>query len=391
MRKNRSKLLPVSLVTLALALGACGTTDSAERDDDAPAAEQASGTLRLKGVCPNTVVVQTDWAPEAEHGALYRLLGPGFTVDASRKRVKGPLVAGGKDTGVQLEVRAGGPAIGFQLVSSQMYQDTSIHLGQVFTDQQVSLSATQPTVAVVAPLDLNPQMIMWDPASHPDWKTIEDIGRTDTKVLYSKAAPYMDYLTGEGILRRSQIDGSYDGAPASFVASGGKIAQQGFATSEPYLYEKVLRQWRKPVKFQLIHDTGYPVYPSALAVRKGKKAELAPCLKRLVPMIQQSQVDYLNDPKATNKVIVDLGAKYRLGFDYSPQQADFSVRQLRKLRIVGNGSDKTLGDFETKRVQRIIDVVSAAATRGGKKVQSGLASGDIATNEFIRASIGLRR
>src|SRR6266542_4395036 len=68
----------------------------------------------LAGVCPATVVVQTNWFPQSEHGAAYRLVGPGYRIDAAHKRVTGPLVAGGHDTGVRIEVRAGGPAVGFQ-------------------------------------------------------------------------------------------------------------------------------------------------------------------------------------------------------------------------------------------------------------------------------------
>ncbi|MGH3449246.1 MAG: ABC transporter substrate-binding protein, partial [Haloechinothrix sp.] len=314
-------------------------------------------------------------------------LGRDRTIDAERKRVTAPLVASGKDTGVKLEVRAGGPAVGFQTVSSQMYLDPAITLGQVITDEAVNLSATQPTVAVVAPLDINPQMIMWDPQTYPDFSTIADIGRTDTTVLYFESVSYMEYLLGSKILRRSQVDGSFDGSPANFVAAGGKIAQQGFATSEPYLYEKVLKQWKKPVKFQLIHDTGYPVYPQSLSIRADKKKDLTPCLKKLVPIIQHAQVDYLKEPEATNKLIVDLVDKYKVGFTYSLNQAEFSVQQQLKLRIVGNGPDQTLGNFETSRIERTIKIL-ARILEAQKKPRPDLTPNDIATNEFIDPAIG---
>ena len=67
----------------------------------------------LRGLCPSTVVVQSSWYPQVEHAAVYQLLGRGYRVDARRKVVTGPLVAhGGVDTGVRIEIRAGGPAIG---------------------------------------------------------------------------------------------------------------------------------------------------------------------------------------------------------------------------------------------------------------------------------------
>ena len=56
-----------------------------------------------------------------------------------------PLVAGGTDTGVELEIRSGGPAIGFQQVSAQMYADKTITLGLVSTDEAIQNSAQQPT------------------------------------------------------------------------------------------------------------------------------------------------------------------------------------------------------------------------------------------------------
>ena len=153
------------------------------------------------------------------------MLGPNPKVDTQHKRVTGPLVVEGKDTGVQLEVRTGGPSIGFEPVSSQMYKDTSITLGQVSTDEAIRFSNKQATQAVVAPMEKSPFMIMWDPATYPQVNTIADIGKTDTKVLYFEGDTYMAYLTGTKVLKKSQVDGSYDGKPANFVAANGKIAQ----------------------------------------------------------------------------------------------------------------------------------------------------------------------
>ena len=50
-------------------------------------------------------------------------------------------------------MRLGGPSIGFEPVSSQMYKDTSITLGQVSTDEAIRFSDGQPTQAVVAPME----------------------------------------------------------------------------------------------------------------------------------------------------------------------------------------------------------------------------------------------
>jgi hypothetical protein len=386
---SRNRTLPLLAAALSLALIAAACSSGTSQTGGSSNAPAASGAQSLKGVCPDPVVVQTDWWPEPEHGATYQLLGAGYKLDTGKKRVTGPLVSQGKDTGVKIELRAGGPAIGFQQTSAQMYLDKSITLGFVFTDTAVQLSAKQPTLAVVTPLDINPQMIMWDPKVHPDFHTIADIGQTNTKVLYFKGSTYMDYLIGSGILRKNQVDGSYDGSPATYVASGGKVAQQGFATSEPYVYQYQLPQWRKPVAFQLINDTGYPVYASALSIRSDAKSQLSNCLKRLVPMFQQAQIDYVKNPGPVNKLIVQIDKDYKSGYPMDEGLAQFTATQELKLGIVGNGSDKTLGNFDMNRIKRTIDIVGPIYAAQKQPVKAGLTPQDIVTNEFINPSVSL--
>jgi len=379
----------IGMVTLAMVLVASGCSGGASSDAGAaPAA--ASQQVNLKGVCPDPVVVQTPWVPQAEHGALYELLGPGYRVDTAHKRVTGPLVAhGSKPTGVRIELRAGGPAIGFQSAAQTMYLDPAITLGEVATDDAITASARQPVTAVVAPFELAPYMLMWDPRVHPDWHTIGDIGQTDTKVLYFQSATYMDYLLGSGILRRAQVDGSFDGSPSRFVASGGKIVQQGFATNEPFVFEHLLPNWHRPVAFQLINDSGYPIYPEAVVVRADRLGKLAPCLRRLVPMLQQAQIDYLAHPEPVNKVIVGLNDRYKVGFPYTSGQANFSAAQQRKLGIVGNGPDRTLGNFDVARIQRVLGIVVPILTGRKQPVKPDLKPEDLVTNQFIDPNIGL--
>src|SRR5690606_16048528 len=235
----------------------------------------------LAAVCPDPVVVQSPWWPQSEHGVFYHLVGEGYTIDPDQLSVTGPLVAGGVDTGVQIEIRAGGPAVGFQNAGTVMYTDEEILLGQVATDDAIGLSAEHPVVAVMAPMEVAPYMIMWDPERFPEFQTVVDIGRTDTTVLYFEGATYMDYLVGAGILRAEQIDGGYDGSPSRWLAEDGDLAQQGFATSEPFVYEQELDAWGKPVRFQLIHHTGYPIYAEAIVVRADLLEQHSACLEQL--------------------------------------------------------------------------------------------------------------
>jgi len=395
--RHRMRLAAAATVGAALALTAtaCASSSSSSSvsstsTSSGAAAVPAADNLKAAG-CPSTIVLQTDWNPEAEHGGQYELLGPNPAINAGSKSVTGELVAhGGIDTGVQLQIRAGGPAIGYQTVSSQMYKDSSITLGYLGTDEQISLSQTQPTVAVMAGLEISPQIIQWSPAAHPAWKTIADIGKTSTSVLYYQGASYMDYLIGKGVLKKSQVNGSYDGTPTVFVASGGQDAVQGFATAEPYIWSHDVRSWDKPLKYQLIADAGFNFYQQEIGVRKDKLAALTPCLKKLVPIMQQAIVDYIANPAPAEKLILQLVTAYNNGWVYTQGTADYAVATMKQLGIVGDAPDGTLGAFTDARVQQLISILTPIYAKKGKQTLPGLKPSDIVTNQFVDPSISLK-
>lgn len=400
----------------ALALGACGDDDDggaadteapagteapateAPAETEAPAGTEAPGTTTGGGTgaadlaaagCPNPVVVQTDWNVEAEHGAMYQMVGEGYEVDTDLKAVRGPLVtSGGQETGVDIEIRIGGPAIGFQLPNSQMYQDTDILLGFVSVDDAMANSAEQPTIAVVTPLDKNPQIMMWDPAQFTG-ETIADVAPEVETILYFEGATYIDYLIAEGIVPEDKLDSSYDGTPTRWVASGGRVLQQGFASAEPFIYENEVPEWGQPVAFQLIHDTGWEAYSQALSVRAEAFEENRDCLAALVPVIQQATVDYVNDPGPVNALILELNEQYDTGWVYSQGVADFSVEQQLELGLVGNGPNETIGDFDDARMEDFFSKAAEVLAARGIEMAEGLTPADIYTNEFIDPSIGL--
>jgi hypothetical protein len=386
---TRTVLSVAALCTLGAAtLTACGGSGS-ESAEASSGYSGEIGAVDLSEVCPATVVVQTDWNPEAEHGHLYELLGPDPTIDAGAKSVSGPLFASGEYTGVDVEIRSGGPAIGFQQVTAQMYQDTDIMLGYVDSDQAVQNSANNPTIGVFAPLDINPQMIMWDPATYPDVSGIADLKDEQTRVLYFEGNAYMDYLTGEGILDPAQVDGSYDGSPSNFVAAGGQVAQQGYASAEPFIYENEVDEWGKPVAYELLHDTGYPIYKSMMAVRSAELEDNSACLEMLVPALQQAEVEYFEDPERTNAVIVDAVEQFNTGWVYSAELADFAVEAMLDREIVGNGPDETVGNFDEERVADMVDLVTGIYEEADVELSEDVSADTVATNRFIDTSIGM--
>jgi hypothetical protein len=393
-RSTRGRALAALAAALFLLLSAC-TGDGGGDTDQPTAAAGSSDPKDLRGVCPDPIVIQTSWDPTAESfGALYALLGPNQNIDDKQKRVTAPLTAQGKDTGVKLELRAGGPAIGFEKATTQLYADPKIHLAVPnATDEVIQLSKSQPSLAVLALVDIDPQLILWDPETHPDWNIIADIGQTDATVLYFGGDTFMEYLVGTGILKKSQVDGSFEGSPERFVAERGEVAQSGYATSDPYVLQN-LPEWGKPVKFQLVYDTGYPNYGSLLSIRARDKDRFAPCLKKLVPIVQQSQVDVHTKADVQTRLI-DQTLKIADAYDsknpYTTDSAKFALSQEQKLKLTGDGSppNGTIGDFDMARVQKMIQIVGPIFAAQRKPIKEGLKPEEVATNEFINTSIGV--
>lgn len=339
----------------------------------------------LAGVCPSTIVIQTDWYATPERAAAYQLVGPNGTVDVKKGAYSGPL----GDTGVNVEVRLGGPFLGGQPVPAQMYQDNSITLGLVPTDEQVQAKTKFPLTGVFASLDINPQIVMWDPATYTvnSWK---DVAATGAPILYSEGKLYMDYLVANGYVKKEQLDASYDGTPSRFVAEHGRVMQQGYVSNEPYRWEHDVKGWQKPTGHLLVAQSGYESYPHAWSVRTGELDKLRPCLQKLVPMLQQSEIDYVTNPEPTNQALLRISQTIPDGPPISAAGNTDSVKVQLAEKIVGNGPDNTLGNFDPARVDRSIAQVIPLLKARGQQVPDNLKASDIVTNEFIDPAKGLK-
>ena len=168
-----------------------------------------------EAVCPQNLVIQKDWWPETEHGGTYQLIGAGGESDPSLFTYSGPIdpayAVGGIET---VEIRSGGDAIEFQPVSAVMKTDQDITLGYVNTDDAIQSSPTVEVTAVATTLEINPQMIMWDPEQlDADPADPATIGETGARVLHFGDATYIDWMIANGYLDESQSDPNYGGCP----------------------------------------------------------------------------------------------------------------------------------------------------------------------------------
>lgn len=345
----------------------------------------AHAAADLSSVCPSPLVVQIDWLPQAEQGAIYNMLGDDYTVDKMNQRATGTLMSHGTDTGIKIELRSGGPAIANMTTNMVAYTDPSIHIGIISIPGLVSGYTKAPMIAVLAPYEKSPTAIIWDPETYPDVHTIHDLKEKKVVVSMSPGNKAADALVALDQLSQNELDMTYDSSPANFIAAGGKFAQQAVVTNDPYAYEHVYKQWGKPVRYQLMHDAGFRYYFATASVRTGDLDTLRPCLAKLVPIWQQSIVDYIAGPEAANKRIVDIVKAYDGFWKYTPDVAAYAAETMRRDGLVSNGDDKTLGNFQPKMVDETIAILR----RTGSVIPNDFTADKIFTNEFVDPGIAL--
>ncbi|GAB2469087.1 nitrate ABC transporter substrate-binding protein [Xylanimonas ulmi] len=383
MHHKSRRAVVLGAVALTASLAACSAGEEAAQPAKPASTAAARYATPLADVCPSTVSLQLPWWPQSEYGWAYQLIGPGGVADPETYRYTGPL----GNTGVDLEIRSGGPALGGELPLATLYKDDDVLLGQTTTEDSIAGAAEHPSVSVFTFEQKSPLVFFWG-ADDWDFQTISDIRDAGVTLQAFEGATYLDVLTAKGLLEPGQIDGGYDGTPARFVAEDGRIVSQGIITSEVYSYEHDIPAWDKPVKYVKVGDE-YEAYHSEVAIRSDKLDENRACLEKLVPLLQQAAVDYWTDPASTNQVLLDVVDAFEGAWQLSAGLNDFAVEVALKEGIVANGPDHVFGSHDPARLDRFIADVSPALARQGIAVKEGLTSSDIATNEFLDPSIAL--
>ncbi|WP_420098125.1 nitrate ABC transporter substrate-binding protein [Corynebacterium sp.] len=383
--RRTTRTLTATLGAAALTTGLVACTDDAGSGADVDI-EPAAAEYRLDDVCPENIDVQLQWQPQSDQAGVIGLMGPDYAIDDQSKSTTGSLVFDGGDTGVDLTLRAGGASVGFQSVPDQMYTDESIDLGLVHQDQMVVAADSQRVVGLTPLLKTNPSIVMWDPETHPDWEGIEDIGGTGTSVVVSQDQVFPRWLVAEGLLDQDQLDTSYDGAPARFVADP-SIAQQGFANSEPYRYENEVESWMKPVDYQLVRDVGYDTYGANLTVRPERIEEMSDCLEKLVPMVQQTGKNYVENPQTTNDLIINWVGSDNAFNPYTADEAAASAGTLRDEGIIAPGDDNVWGSYDMEKAQSAIDMLIPVLNGSGSNLPDQIPATDLFDPRFISEDI----
>ena len=220
------------------------------------------------------IVFATDWLAQAEHGGFYQALAEG----TYRKH------------GLDVTIRQGGPQInGLQLVAAGQID---IAMGDGL---QVLSAAEQgvPLVAVAATFQKNPTVLI----AHPGPAKIEDLKGKPIAIGAASNTTFWPWLRQQYGFTDDQKR-PYGFSVQPFLADP-KLAQQGFATSEPFSIEKA---GVRPTVF-LLADLGYPPYSQVLIVTRPAAEKRRDALVRFVRASAEGWKSYLANPAPGNALI----------------------------------------------------------------------------------------
>jgi hypothetical protein len=372
---------------------AAGSATSAAPSDGPGAFAAAHYTTDLSADCPSKLIVQLPWLAEPEYASVYQLIGGGGKMETNS--YTGPLGS----TGIDLQILDGGPGVGFvpiptTLTAGNLVLGVTPDIGLYGIGDAVANSKSFPTTGVLNTFQKDPQNLVYDTGKY-DIKDVDDLvaatkGGAEMYVT-GKFVAYVQYLIGKGVPESVFIEG-FGGDYDKFITSGGSLINQGFSTDTNFRLEKELTQYGKKVGSVYVADLGYDAYPISAFVSTPRLEELTPCLKKLVPLMQQAMVDYMADPTEVNETIAEYndaghGAAYwQTSVEHN--QAAHDVMAADKL--VSNGDDKTLGNDEVGKIQDTIDVLlPILKAQNSETYDPNVTVDDVFTDQFIDPSIGL--
>jgi hypothetical protein len=387
--RARTTTAALLVLSLGVVAAACGSDEEATPATDAPAptdaASDTTAAMADEAVCPENLVIQTDWFPELEHGGTYQLIGPGGTADKGTISYSGP---------VQPQYAVGGlktitiKTVSFDKANSSQLLDGDADMAYIGFGDVIKDSAAIPMVTIMKTLDKDPQMVMWDP-TQLDIQKPEDIATTGASVLHFPGPAYIDYMIGKGYMTADQSDPSYDGSDAKWVAEGGSFIQQGFATNEVYKYENEIN-WKDgapaDVSFYTVGELGFDNYPASLTMLQSRATELDACLTLLVPKMAQAWVDFYNDPTPVMDSMITINETHDGFWGLSPELNAAGIALLEEKEIGANSADGTYCSLDADRASGIYDTVAPIYADQGVEIAPDVTT--LYTNKYCAGAPG---
>jgi NitT/TauT family transport system substrate-binding protein len=262
---------------------------------------------------PTTIRFATDWRAQAEQGGFYEAVANG---EYARRGLDVKIVQGGPGVNVPSLLAAGA-------VEAGMGSNSFIALN--LANEGV------PVKAVAAMMQKDPQVLI----AHPDAgiETIADLKGHPILLSDASVSAFWVWLKSKYGFTDDQVR-KYTFNSAPFLADK-RVAQQGYATSEPYTIEKEAKL--KPKVF-LLADNGYPSYATMILVPQTLIDRNPAAVRAFVEASAKGWHDYLyGDPRPGDALIRKDNP------EMAQDVLDQAREKMRSYGIVDGGDAKTAG------------------------------------------------
>ena len=254
------------------------------------------------------MVFLTNWYAQAEHGGFYQAVAEG----TYRKQ------------GLDVEVKMGGP----QVNVVQLLVGGQADLVMGYDLQTIKLiEQGLPVVTVGATFQKDPAALI----AHPDVKALPDLKTRTLLIGQASETTFWPWLKAKYGFTDDQKR-PYAFSVQQFLVDR-NVAQQGYATSEPYSIEK---GGVKPVVF-LLADAGYPPYAQTIVTTRKVLQEKPELVRKFLQATAEGWRSYLKNPAPGNALIKKA----------NPQMEDellaYGVRKMIEFGLVTGGDAQKQG------------------------------------------------
>jgi NitT/TauT family transport system substrate-binding protein len=277
---------------------------------------------------PVKLVFLTNWLAQAEHGGFYQAVAEGLY----------------RRQGLDVEVRMGGPQV--NVVQLLLAGQADLVMG--YDVQTIGLvEQGLPVVSVAATFQKDPAALI----AHPDVGSIADLKSRTLLIGQASETTFWPWLKAKYGFTEAQKR-PYAFSVQQFLVDR-NVAQQGYATSEPFSIEKA---GVKPKVF-LLADLGYPPYAQTVVTTQRTVRERADVVRRFVLATAEGYRRYLADPAPGNALIRKANPQMEQGL------LAFGVAKIKEFELVGGGDAKTQGllTMTDARWKQTFDFMTAAA------------------------------
>jgi NitT/TauT family transport system substrate-binding protein len=264
----------------------------------------AVATLGISAQAATTIAL--NWFPEAEHGGFFAAQAGGLY----------------KAAGLDVKLLPGGPGVPVLQQVATGRVDFGVSNAD---DVLIARSQGVPVVAVLAPIQTSPRVIMVHQES--GIKTLADL--KDLTLAIEPQAPFANFLKRKLPLTNVRFV-PYTGSVAPFVADK-KWAQQAYGISEPFVAQG---KGAKPLNLY-VSELGYNPYTSVLVVSEKTLKEKPDLVKKMVQASRDGWTKYLENAKGAD----DLMKKANSQVD----QAVLDYGHAELLKLCRNTDTEKLG------------------------------------------------